>query len=105
MTTHRLTGERVDSLGGVTPECAQRLRRWRGITLAALLGGYTGYYVCCSNLSVVKPLITKVFLCIRNIELGWLGSVGIVKFALGKVVWPGLRPSAPATRSEPPADQ
>src|SRR5207247_6957790 len=64
----------------------RRLARWRAITLAALFTGYTGYYVCRSNLSVAAPLIVQEFPDIGKTELGLLSSVGLVAYALGKVV-------------------
>src|SRR5439155_15145253 len=65
---------------------ARRLARWRFVTLAALFTGYSGYYVCRSNLSVAAPLIMGEFPDIGKSELGLLSSAGLVAYALGKIV-------------------
>src|SRR5262249_52971324 len=72
--------------GGATASGPSRLARWRAITLAALFVGYTGYYVCRSDLSVAAPLIQKDLPGIGKTELGWLSSVGLIAYAVGKVV-------------------
>src|SRR5262249_37010462 len=38
-----------------------RGRLWRAVTAGGLLVGYTGYYVCRSNLSVAGPLLLQEF--------------------------------------------
>jgi OPA family glycerol-3-phosphate transporter-like MFS transporter len=63
-----------------------RTFRWQLITLATLFAGYTGYYVCRSNLSVVAPLLDKELAgngWTPN-PVGLLQSVGILVYALGK---------------------
>jgi OPA family glycerol-3-phosphate transporter-like MFS transporter len=63
-----------------------RTFRWQMVTLATLFAGYTGYYICRSNLSVTATQIE------RHLEgngltadpVGLLQSVGILVYALGK---------------------
>ncbi len=52
-----------------------RMRQWQRITLALMICGYAGYYVCRSNLSIVTPILIKEF-----------GGVGINKQAIGDMV-------------------
>ncbi len=73
-------------VGGSPASGPPRLARWRAITLAALFAGYTGYYVCRSDLSVAAPLIQQDVPGIGKTELGWLSSVGLIAYAVGKVV-------------------
>jgi OPA family glycerol-3-phosphate transporter-like MFS transporter len=51
------------------------MRQWQRITLALMICGYAGYYVCRSNLSIVTPILIKEF-----------GGVGINKPAIGNMV-------------------
>jgi OPA family glycerol-3-phosphate transporter-like MFS transporter len=63
-----------------------RTFRWQMVTLATLFAGYTGYYICRSNLSVVAPLL-KTELADNGFTpnpVGLLQSVGILVYALGK---------------------
>jgi OPA family glycerol-3-phosphate transporter-like MFS transporter len=64
-----------------------RTARWRKITLVSLFTGYAGYYLCRSNLSVVTPLILKEYAAaaITKTDVGFIASVGILLYSLGKV--------------------
>lgn len=59
---------------------------WRGLTMAALLAGYAGYYVCRSNLSVAAPLIVADLALggITTTTLGAIASAGVFAYAIGK---------------------
>jgi OPA family glycerol-3-phosphate transporter-like MFS transporter len=63
-----------------------RTIRWQRITLATLFVGYTGYYICRSNLSVVGPLLKEELAGsgFTDNPLGILSSVGTFAYALGK---------------------
>src|SRR5262249_26047371 len=65
-----------------------RRRRWQAITAAALLGGYSGYYVCRSNLSLVAPKLLAEFgpAGLDKSALGIVLSAGVLAYACGKVV-------------------
>jgi len=66
---------------------ARPLRRRQGATAAALLLGYSGYYVCRSNLSVVLPaLIADPSAHVDRVTLGLVASAGILAYAIGKSI-------------------
>lgn len=59
---------------------------WQAVTVAALLIGYAGYYVCRSNLSVAASLIASDagLTGMSNAVLGAIASAGVLAYALGK---------------------
>lgn len=63
-------------------------RFWQTSTIASLFIGYSGYYVCRSNLSVATPLILDEFAAqgMNKEVIGQIASVGVVFYAIGKVV-------------------
>lgn len=67
-----------------------RLARWQIINVAALIVGYSGYYLCRSNLSVAMPLLiadlTRRGLSADNAQvmLGSVASLGVLAYAVGK---------------------
>jgi MFS transporter, OPA family, glycerol-3-phosphate transporter len=65
-----------------------RLRRWQAITLGVLLIGYTGYYICRSNLSVATPLLLREFAGsgFDRRTIGAISSMGILFYAAGKLI-------------------
>lgn len=71
---------------------ATSLRRWQGFTLALMVTGYAGYYLCRSNLSVTLPAIAEDLrarglaqdLNTAKDQLGWVVSLGTIGYALGK---------------------
>jgi sugar phosphate permease len=73
-----------------------RLRRRQSLTVALLVFGYAGYYLCRSNFSVTMPLIIDD-LATRGwdansakISLGALASIGVFAYAIGKFLSGGL---------------
>jgi OPA family glycerol-3-phosphate transporter-like MFS transporter len=71
----------------------RQLRRWQAATLLLLFVGYSGYYLCRSNLSVVTPLLLDE-MAERGIDreqarvsLGTLISLGTLAYALGKFIF------------------
>jgi OPA family glycerol-3-phosphate transporter-like MFS transporter len=65
----------------------RRVLRWQGITLGTLFVGYAGYYVCRSNLSVAAPLMLEEMAGkgITKEDIGWVASVGVFCYAVGKI--------------------
>jgi OPA family glycerol-3-phosphate transporter-like MFS transporter len=69
-----------------------RRQRWQGLTIALMVAGYAGYYLCRSNLSVTLPLIIDdlasrgVDPSIARVRLGTIASVGVLAYALTKFV-------------------
>jgi sugar phosphate permease len=61
---------------------------WQTSTLVGLFIGYSGYYICRSNLAVATPLIISEFSGqgINKEVIGQIASLGVVFYALGKVV-------------------
>ncbi len=64
------------------------LRFWQRITIALLLVGYAGYYLCRSDLSVATPLLIKAFGSqgLDKAALGGIISLGTLAYAFGKFV-------------------
>lgn len=70
------------------PRASQsRLTRWQVVTGTALLVGYSGYYLCRSNLSVAVPaLVADPAAGVDRTAIGLISSAGILAYAAGKVV-------------------
>lgn len=66
--------------------------RWHVTTLALLALGYTGYYFCRSDFSVVMPLLIQelahrgIPAHIAEVRLGTIASLGVLAYAAGKFV-------------------
>jgi len=73
-----------------------RLRLWQALTLATLVTGYSGYYLCRSDLSVCLPLLiqelTSRGVAVRDAttRLGTVASLGVLAYAIGKFPSGGL---------------
>ncbi len=66
---------------------ASRLAGWQVVTGAALLVGYSGYYICRSNLSVVVPaLVADPAAGVDRATIGLISSAGVVAYAAGKSI-------------------
>ena len=71
----------------------KHLRLWQTATLALLFVGYSGYYLCRSNLSVVTPLLLDEMAergTDRDEARVWLGTVvtfGTLAYAAGKFIF------------------
>ena len=64
------------------------LRQWQRRTALQLFVGYSAYYLCRSNLAVAAPLLIREFGG-RGLDkevLGQIASVGVLFYAVGKVV-------------------
>jgi OPA family glycerol-3-phosphate transporter-like MFS transporter len=71
-----------------------QIRRWQAVTLLLLFVGYSGYYLCRSNLSVVTPLLLD--------EMAWHGTIAegalarsATMVSLGAVPYAGLSSGTP----------
>lgn len=64
----------------------------RLLTLGLLVLGYTGYYLCRSNLAVATPLIIKELAAqgvdprVAKVQLGAVVTAGMFAYALGKLI-------------------
>lgn len=69
---------------------SSKLFRWQALTVALLIVGYAGYYLCRSNFSVALPLIidelaAKGFSAAdAKVRLGTIASFGVFAYAIGK---------------------
>src|SRR5262245_37546913 len=64
-----------------------RMRAWQLTTMAALLVGYSGYYVCRSNLSVALPaMLADPTVRLDRLTVGAMSSAGILAYATGKSI-------------------
>ncbi len=74
------------------PRQKSRFTLWHGATAALLALGYSGYYFCRSDLSVVLPGLIQdlaqhgISPSQAQIRLGFIASVGTIAYALGKFV-------------------
>jgi sugar phosphate permease len=72
------------------------LARWQILTVALLVAGYSGYYLCRSNLSVTMPLIITELSRrgldpnLARVRLGSIASLGVLAYAIGKFPSGGL---------------
>jgi len=79
---------RAKGLDLVTPE--RHLVRWRILTVALLVTGYAGYYLCRSDLAVAMPLLIAelsrrgIAPDDAQIRLGTIASLGVFAYAIGK---------------------
>ena len=68
----------------------RRLLHWQSLTVALLVVGYAGYYLCRSDLSVALPLIIQELAArginpdLAKIRLGTIASLGVLAYAVGK---------------------
>jgi sugar phosphate permease len=80
--------------GKPTPSTLGRPRftAWHGVTIALLALGYSGYYFCRSNLSVVLPDLIQdlarrgIPVNQVQIRLGFIASAGTIAYAVGKFI-------------------
>jgi OPA family glycerol-3-phosphate transporter-like MFS transporter len=65
---------------------------WQSLTVALLVVGYAGYYLCRSNLSVTLPMVQAELAsrgmdpAIARLRLGSIASIGVLAYALSKFV-------------------
>jgi sugar phosphate permease len=69
---------------------SRKLVGWQTLNVALLIAGYSGYYLCRSNLSVTMPLLITdlagrgVSAGRAQIMLGSIASLGVLAYAIGK---------------------
>jgi OPA family glycerol-3-phosphate transporter-like MFS transporter len=70
------------------PKAKHSFAYWQTTTIVGLFIGYSGYYICRSNLAVATPLIITQFSGqgINKEVMGQIASLGVIFYALGKVV-------------------
>ena len=67
-----------------------RLARWQAINVILLVGGYAGYYLCRSDLSVSMPLLIEELhrrgmdAGAAQLMMGTIASYGVLAYAIGK---------------------
>ncbi len=72
------------------PDIQARYARWRTLTVALLVVGYAGYYLCRSDLSVAMPLLIAdlsrrgMSPAAAELSLGGVASLGVLAYAIGK---------------------
>ncbi|HLK20038.1 MAG TPA: MFS transporter [Bryobacteraceae bacterium] len=72
------------------------MRFWQAVTIALLMSGYAGYYLCRSNLSVCLPLLIQEMTehgiprDLATTRLGTIASFGVLAYAIGKFPSGGL---------------
>src|SRR5262245_25406274 len=65
---------------------------WQSATVALVVVGYAGYYLCRSNLSVTLPMIAAepasrgMEVGTARLRLGTIASVGVLAYAVSKFV-------------------
>ncbi|MBC7922052.1 MAG: MFS transporter [Ferruginibacter sp.] len=71
-----------------SPSRRKSLPYWQTTTAVGLFVGYSGYYLCRSNLAIATPLIIQEFGSrgINKEVMGQIASVGVIFYAVGKVV-------------------
>lgn len=90
MTTLASANQKQGHLPQETPRA--RFSVWHGATLALLAFGYSGYYFCRSNLSVVLPDLIQdlarhgITANDAQVRLGFMASAGTMAYAIGKFV-------------------
>lgn len=88
LVTARVIADEAATVVGPAAPCPDpgTVRRWRAATLAAVVVGYAGYYLCRSNLSVAAPLIIADLgpSGIDQRTIGTFASIGVIVYALGK---------------------
>lgn len=79
-----------------SPNDSSKLLRWQALTVALLVLGYAGYYLCRSNFSVTLPLIIDELAAKgwnpadAKVRLGTIASAGVFAYAIGKFFSGGL---------------
>jgi len=71
-------------------ESADRFEKWRQLTVALIVTGYAGYYLCRSDFAVALPLLIAemgrrgIAPGDARIRLGTVASLGVLAYAIGK---------------------
>ena len=79
-------------VAGFANPASNEFTRWHLLTISLLVLGYSGYYFCRSDLSVVLPLLIRdlgqhgIPANVAQVRLGFIASAGVLAYALGKFV-------------------
>lgn len=67
---------------------SNNIRQWQAATAISLFVGYSGYYLCRSNLAIVTPLILREYAHqgVDKEVMGQMAALGVVCYALGKLI-------------------
>lgn len=68
-----------------TPQQLKTLKRWQLSTLAVMLFGYVGYYLCRKNITAALPLLAEAFNYSKT-DLGKIGSAALIVYGIGKLI-------------------
>lgn len=68
-----------------TPLELKRLKKWQISTLAVMLFGYVGYYLCRKNITAALPLLAEAFNYSKT-DLGKIGSAALIVYGIGKLI-------------------
>lgn len=77
---------------GSAVRAESRFTAWHATTIALLALGYSGYYFCRSNLSVVLPDLIRdlaqrgISVNEAQVRLGFIASAGTIAYAVGKFI-------------------
>lgn len=80
----------LDRPAGAEDIESDRFVRWRALTVALIVTGYAGYYLCRSDLAVAMPLLIGEMAARgitpgdARIRLGTIASLGVLAYAIGK---------------------
>jgi sugar phosphate permease len=91
MTSNQEDSPSLQAADPASPSDAN-FTRWHLLTISLLVLGYSGYYFCRSDLSVVLPLLIRdlgqhgIPANIAQVHLGFIASAGVLAYALGKFV-------------------
>src|SRR5579862_2102147 len=87
MTPESVTQNHPEGVQRLFPD---RLGRWRALTIALIVTGYAGYYLCRSDFAVAMPLLIAemgkngVAPDDARIRMGTIASLGVLAYAIGK---------------------
>lgn len=64
------------------------INQWQVSTAICLFVGYSGYYLCRSNLAIAAPLIIQEYapVGVNKVVMGQIAALGVVFYAVGKVI-------------------
>jgi len=74
----------------------RKLLYWQVLTVALLVVGYAGYYLCRSDLSVALPLVVRdlaargVSTDVAEVRFADIASLGVLAYAIGKFISGGV---------------
>lgn len=66
----------------------KNINQWQASTAISLFVGYSGYYLCRSNLSIITPLLIQEYAHkgVNKEVIGQIAALGVVFYAVGKLI-------------------